>query len=35
MSENQQVEWKAEWRDEFLRVICGFANADGGILHLG
>ncbi len=35
MKENQQLEWKETWRDEFLRTICGFANAEGGILHLG
>ena len=35
MKESQQLEWKETWRDEFLRGICGFANAGGGILHLG
>ncbi|HPC16971.1 MAG TPA: hypothetical protein P5318_12250 [Candidatus Hydrogenedentes bacterium] len=30
MSENQRVEWKESWRDEYLRWVCGFANADGG-----
>jgi len=28
MSENQTVEYKQIWRDEFLKWICGFANAD-------
>ncbi len=35
MSENQHLEWKESWRDEFIAVICGFANAEGGSLHLG
>lgn len=29
MKENQQVEWKQSWRDECLKWICDFANADG------
>jgi ATP-dependent DNA helicase RecG len=35
MSEHQHTEWKAQWRDEYLRWICGFANADGGVLVIG
>lgn len=35
MRETQQVEWKSSWRDEYLRWICGFANAEGGTLVLG
>ena len=35
MKENQRLEWKETWRDEFIRWICGFANADGGVLHIG
>ena len=35
MKENQQIEWKETWRDEFLKWICGFANAEGGVLHIG
>ena len=35
MKENQRIEWKEAWRDEFLRWICGFANAEGGVLHIG
>jgi len=27
MSESQHKEWKASWRDEYLKWICGFANA--------
>jgi ATP-dependent DNA helicase RecG len=30
MSENQNIEWKESWRDEYLKCICGFANAKGG-----
>jgi len=29
------VEFKSNWRDEYLRVICAFANADGGKLIIG
>ncbi len=35
MKENHNIEWKESWRDEFLCWICGFANADGGALHIG
>ncbi len=35
MKENQQSEWKESWRDEYLRWICGFANAEGGVLVIG
>jgi ATP-dependent DNA helicase RecG len=28
--ENQNIEWKESWRDEYLKWICGFANAQGG-----
>ena len=31
----QQIEWKESWRDDALRTICGFANADGGVLVIG
>ncbi len=33
--ENQNTEWKESWRDEYLRWICGFANAQGGVLFIG
>jgi ATP-dependent DNA helicase RecG len=33
--ESQNVEFKSNWRDEYLKVICAFANADGGVLILG
>ena len=32
MKESQHTEWKQNWRDEYLRWICGFANAEGGVL---
>ncbi|MFA5815763.1 MAG: ATP-binding protein [Bacteroidales bacterium] len=35
MEENQIVEWKESWRDEYLKWICGFANAQGGTLVIG
>ncbi|MCC6781369.1 MAG: putative DNA binding domain-containing protein [Planctomycetes bacterium] len=35
MKESQQLEWKETWRDEYLRWICGFANADGGVIVIG
>lgn len=35
MNENQHVEWKESWRDEFLKWISGFANAQGGVLVIG
>ncbi len=33
--EDQHTEWKESWRDEHLKWICAFANADGGTLHIG
>ncbi|MDY4516810.1 MAG: ATP-binding protein [Lachnospiraceae bacterium] len=35
MTENQNVEWKESWRDEYLKWICGFANAQGGKIYIG
>ena len=35
MKESQHTEWKENWRDEYLRWICGFANAEGGVLVIG
>lgn len=26
MPENQNIEWKAKWKDDYLEWICGFAN---------
>ena len=33
--EPPNVEWKSSWRDEYLKWICGFANAQGGVLEIG
>lgn len=33
--ESQNVEFKSNWRDEYLKVICAFANTDGGKLIIG
>jgi ATP-dependent DNA helicase RecG len=35
MKENQHIEWKESWRDEYLKWISGFANAEGGVLVIG
>ncbi len=35
MTEHQHIEWKRLWRDEYLKWVCGFANAEGGILVIG
>ncbi|GHT67897.1 hypothetical protein FACS189452_06510 [Bacteroidia bacterium] len=35
MMESQNLEWKEEWHDEYLKWICGFANAQGGTLVIG
>lgn len=35
MAESQNIEWKESWRDEYLKWICGFANAKGGKLIIG
>ena len=35
MKESQHIEWKEAWRDEYLMWLCGFANAEGGVLVIG
>ena len=35
MSESQNIEYKESWRDEYLKWICGFANAQGGSIFIG
>lgn len=35
MLENQNIEYKSKWRDEYLKWICGFANANGGTIFIG
>jgi ATP-dependent DNA helicase RecG len=33
--ESQKIEFKPNWRDEYLKAICAFANAEGGELIIG
>ncbi|MCQ2314594.1 MAG: ATP-binding protein, partial [Bacteroidales bacterium] len=33
--ESQNMEYKESWRDEYMKWICGFANAQGGTLYIG
>jgi ATP-dependent DNA helicase RecG len=33
--EKQDVERKVSWRDDYLKWICGYANAQGGVLEIG
>lgn len=35
MTELQNVEYKASWRDEYLKWVSGFANAQGGKIFIG
>ena len=35
LSESQNIEYKESWRDEYLKWICGFANAQGGRIYIG
>lgn len=35
MQEQQNIKWKESWRDEYLKWICGFANAQGGKIYIG
>lgn len=35
MSESQNIEYKQSWRDEYLKWVCGFANANGGTIFIG
>ena len=35
MKEFQIIEWKPFWQDEYLKWICGLANAEGGVLVIG
>lgn len=34
-TESQHVEYKSVWKDDYLKWICGFANAQGGTLFIG
>lgn len=35
MNENQNIEWKSSWHDDYLKWVCGFANASGGKIYIG
>lgn len=35
MPENYNIEYKSIWRDEYLKWISGFANAEGGTIYIG
>ena len=35
MAESQNIEYKESWRDEYLKWICGFANAREGCSYIG
>ena len=35
MAESQNVECKVSWRDDYLKWVCGFANAQGGTIYIG
>jgi len=33
--ENQNIEFKEQWRDDVLKPICAFANTGGGVVYVG
>lgn len=35
MPEQQNIEFKSSWHDDYLKWICGFANAQGGRIYIG
>jgi len=35
MTESQNIEYKSNWQDDYLKWICGFVNANGGKLYIG
>ena len=35
MPEQQNIEYKSSWHDDYLKWICGFANAQGGVIYIG
>jgi len=35
MPEQQNIEYKQNWHDDYLKWICGFANASGGAFYIG
>ena len=34
MPEQQNIEYKSSWHDDYLKWICGFANAQGGRIYI-
>ena len=35
MPEQKNTEYKQSWHDEYLKWVCGFANAIGGVIYIG
>ena len=35
LPESQNIECKESWKDEYLKWVCGFANANGGYIFIG
>lgn len=35
MPEQQNIEYKQSWHDDYLKWVCGFANAQGGAIFIG
>lgn len=35
MTENQNIEYKQSWHDDYLKWVCGFSNAQGGKIYVG
>jgi ATP-dependent DNA helicase RecG len=35
MPEQQNIEYKQSWHDDYLKWVCGFANAQGGVICIG
>ena len=35
MPEQQNIEYKQSWHDDYMKWVCGFANAGGGVIYIG
>ncbi len=35
MPEQQNIEYKSNWHDDYLKWVCGFVNAQGGVIFIG
>lgn len=35
MPEQQNIEYKSSWHEDYLKWVCGFANAQGGVIFIG